>query len=276
MIRKLGLAFVALMFSVAAYAANVPSLPLTAAAVTANASWTTSSTQITLTTICPQGYFNGAPVTDTTLVPNVVIGQVASCVGNTLNLVSNAAYASSGSADKLSIASTASWFNEPSQQLNMVNFYNGMLNANTSGLFASLAAPITTSGTTANTILSNANVMLPYAGQTIRSFVWGVNSADSNAKTVTFNFGASGTCAVVVTGSSAKWFAKAEIQNVGTVASPAWQMLCWGQQGSTAITVNTASGTDALNTAAQTLNVTATAATSGTMTVNGADFEYVK
>ena len=278
MLRKLSLAFAALLLSTAAYAANVPLIVTqpTINLVTAGAAWVVGATTITLSATCPANIpFNAAGVDDTGPT-NRAIGNVSSCVGTTLTLTGATNFASITSGDLLSIAGVVPPnFSEPSQILASLNNTIQSINSNTSGIFASLGAPFVTSGTTANVVLTTGNAFIPLPGQMIRITAWGVNSADANAKTITVNFGASGTFAFVVTGSGQSWLVTAWITNVGTVASPRWQAQGWAQTAATVVTIGTATGTDAV-TGPLTLNLTATAATSGTVTVNGAMFEYVK
>ena len=267
-----------LMSAASALAANVPLIPSAATiSATANASWATSASTITLSNICPVGILPNVAVYDTSLAGNPLIGYVGGCTGNTLQLQANALSASSGSADVLRIAGPGPAFEEPSQTLAAIGYQTSLVNAYAPGNFLVLPAPVTTSGTSANTILTSpGGALLPFPGQAIRVTAWGVNSADANAKTITLNFGASGTMSFAVTGSGQSWLVNAWIQNVGTLASPKWQAQGWALTAATVVTVGTANGTDALATTGQNINLTATAATAGTITVNGAVFEYLR
>lgn len=180
---------------------------------------------------------------------------------------------------------------EPNQTVATANVEILQANSTSAGAIAAIPAPVTTSGTSANVILA-ASILpavvpapgltitgspngIPFAGNMLRVTAFGVNSADANAKTITVNFGASGTLALAVTGSGQNWVVQFWIQNVGTVASPKWWAYGWGQTAATVITVPSANGTDAFS-GALTLNLTATAATAGTITVNGCVFEVVR
>lgn len=149
---------------------------------------------------------------------------------------------------------------EPANLVKHINDLTQRINNGVSGNVAVLTTAYTTSTTSAETALSGtllANQMA--VGQTVHYWASGVNSADANAKTVTFAFGAA-TCAVTVTASGAKWTAEAwfTIQAAAVEAST-----CKGQQAATAITVT--QGTGSVSTAAPvTATVQLTAATSGT------------
>ena len=182
---------------------------------------------------------------------------------------------SSALATTVPLVASSPTFNEPSQIVSTLNSYTQTLNGVLAGQFAGLPAPLTTSGTSANTVMAySVTPGMLGSGQVIRIKGWGVNSADANAKTITVNFGTSAPT-VVVTASAATWQFECDIQNVGTVASPSQNIGCFGQQGTTAIAVANTNSTQAL-TAALTLNVQMTAATSGTMTMNGLSFEIVR
>ena len=170
---------------------------------------------------------------------------------------------------------TTSQLNEPSQEVASLNALIATLNLLWTGQVAALPAPLTTSGTTANTVIAS-NVVLQ-VGQAVRVRAWGVNSADANAKTITLNYGSGPTAtALAVTGSAANWWVDCLLQNVGTVGSPKVNTNCYGAQAATLITPTQASDTTDVATNSQAINVTATAATAGTITVSGAWIEYVR
>ena len=98
-----------------------------------------------------------------------------------------------------------------------------------------------------------------------------VNSADANVKTLTFAYGAA-TCALAVTGSGNTWFADFYVLKTG----PSTQTIeGHGMTGTTpvAAVASTATQTD---TAAITVLVEGTAATSGTITLSGGYIEQLK
>lgn len=148
-----------------------------------------------------------------------------------------------------------------------------------SRVLAALAAPFTTTGTTANAVISASlsPAVFGAAGNAIRVRVFGVNSADTNGKVVSVAWGASGSITMSVPGSSGKWDVECLIQNVGTSVSPNQQAVCRGVVGgSNATTSQTSDTTDNPATGALTMTLNLTAATSGTMTANGAFIEMVK
>lgn len=166
-------------------------------------------------------------------------------------------------------------YSEPNQIQPTVNAAIQSINTYAQQLLVGLQAAATTSGTTANTILSySVNPGQLPVGAAVRVKGWGVNSADANAKTITLNFGTSAPT-VVVTGSGNTWQFECVIQNVGTVASPSQNIACSGSTSTTLVALTNTNSTQAL-TSALTLNVQGTAATSGTMTFNGLTFELVR
>ena len=170
---------------------------------------------------------------------------------------------------------STSQINEPSQEVASLNALIATLNSLWTGQVAALPAPIVTSGTTANTVIAS-NVVLQ-VGQAVRVRVWGFNSADANAKTITVNYGSGPTAAALaVTGSGANWWVDCLLQNGGTVALPKVNAICYGAQAATLITPTLATDTTDIAPNSQAINVTATAATSGTITVAGAWIEYVR
>ena len=172
---------------------------------------------------------------------------------------------------------SSSQYNEPGQTVSTLNYLIAQLNSLMSGQFVSIPAPITTSGTGANTIFNYTNLVIN-PGQAVRIKVWGVNDSNADARTVTVNYGTGPTqLATVVTGTSAKWWVECLVANEGTVASPSIQLLCTGAQAATLITTGIAADTTAGDaTFPQTLLLTATAATAGAMTIDGAWAEYVR
>ena len=146
-------------------------------------------------------------------------------------------------------------------------------NFGVSGLLGSLGAPATSSGTS-KVALFNASIpgnQLTTVGQTIHMKAVGVNSADANVKTLTFDFGTI-ACALTVTGSSAAWQADFYVTMTGAATE---QYSCFGSEGTTLIAISQSTGTVSL-TAGVAMDISATAATSGTMTLNQAWVDQIK
>ena len=146
-------------------------------------------------------------------------------------------------------------------------------NFGVNGLLGSLVAPVTSSGTSKAPLFT---VTLPggqlnTAGQVFHMKAVGVNSADANVKTVTFDYGAI-ACAVIVTGNAANWTADFFVTKTGANAQA---YSCYGQEGTTLVTVAQGTGT-VTDTASVSADVSATAATSGTMTLNQAWADQMK
>ncbi len=181
----------------------------------------------------------------------------------------------------LALTATADAANIPLQTgpndpaLNM--YYNNQkiqaFNFGSDGLLASLPAAVTTTGTSAFTLMSYTlpGGQLNINGQALHIHAWGTNSADANVKTLTFNYGAA-SCAQIVTGSGNAWVADFYVLKTGATTQ---SYECHSVTGTTAVvsTQNTATNTDA---SAATVTVQGTAATSGTMTLAGAYVEQLK
>jgi hypothetical protein len=164
---------------------------------------------------------------------------------------------------------------DPSAPLGSLNSWiAGSLNPYAYDVVFSLPAAVTTSGTGAYTFASYtipANTL--HSGETFHVVVFGQNSADSNVKTVTFNFGAL-SCALIVTGTSQFW--QAEWRVVVTTAGSAGAETeeCHGTTATTVVTsAQSVSGSVATN-ANVSVTVTGTAASSGTMTANMVTMAY--
>lgn len=168
---------------------------------------------------------------------------------------------------------STSQYNEPSQIVSTLNQYGQLVAPTLPNMVYGLPAPITTSGTSANVVASLVPPLNWTAGKAYRIRGWGVNSADVNAKTVTVALGAL-TANFVATGSGLTWEFDAVIQNVGTVASPSQNLGIWGLVSTTPTAVSNTNSTQAL-TGALSLSVTMTAATAGTMTLNGLTIEVL-
>lgn len=161
---------------------------------------------------------------------------------------------------------------EPANLVGHINALTNRINFGVSGLNAVLTTAYTTSTTSAETILSAPLATNQLAiGNTLHFFASGVNSADANAKTVTFNYGAA-TCAVTVTASGAKWVVEAwfTANAAATQAST-----CTGKQGTTTIAVTQGTGTVA-NVGPVTASIQLTAATSGTVQALQAWIDQIK
>lgn len=177
-------------------------------------------------------------------------------------------------AGTIALLPSTSQFNEPNQIVATLDYLITQINGVSEGVVASLQAPVTTTGTAANTIVAyTVPAGLP-AGQAYRIKGWGVNSADANTKTITVNFGTSAPT-LAVTGSGNTWQFEAIVQNVGTVASPSQDIALSGSTATTLVALTNTNSTQAL-TSALTLSVQLTAATSGTMTMNGLTIEAVR
>lgn len=162
---------------------------------------------------------------------------------------------------------------DPGNLLGAFNSFISSLNNTTGGNLAAISA-FTTSDTSADTALSYTipGGFLSAVGQSVAVTAWGVNSADANVKTITFNFGALAV-ACVVTGSSAKWQLEFTVMKTGASTQDGE---CHGQEGTTVVaSVQPAAGS-VTDTAAIALTLTATAATSGTTTIAAALLTGIK
>ena len=171
---------------------------------------------------------------------------------------------------------TSAATNEPSQINATLNTMNQNINNGVSGNVLTQAGSVVTSGTTAftfDTYTLPANFM--NAGQILHARMWGVNSADANAKTITFNFGGT-SCAVIVTGSGNTWFAEFNLQISAVGASPTQTNMCYGQTAATPVTLVAQAGQTVATGSAVTVTLTGTAAVSGTITAQGAFIEILR
>lgn len=153
---------------------------------------------------------------------------------------------------------------DPGNLLGAFNSFIFSLNNTTGGLLAATSA-FTTADTSADTALAYTlpGGFLAAVGQSVQVTAWGVNSADANVKTVTYNFGAL-AIACVVTGSSAKWEVEFTVMKTGASTQNGE---CHGTEGTTVVgSVQPAAGA-ITDTAAIATTLTATAATSGTVTI---------
>jgi hypothetical protein len=175
--------------------------------------------------------------------------------------------ASTALAGQWPLLPSTSQYNEPSQIVSTLNQYGQLVAPTLPNMVYGLTAPVTTSGTSANVVATFVPPLNWTAGKAYRIRGWGVNSADANAKTVTVALGAL-TKDFTATGSGLTWQFDTIIQNVGTVASPSQNLGQWGLVSTTATAVSNTNSTQAL-TGVLSLTVSLTAATAGTMTLNG-------
>lgn len=156
---------------------------------------------------------------------------------------------------------------DPGNLLGAFNAFISSLNASTGGVLAATSA-FTTADTSADLALSYTlpGGFLSQVGQTVGVTAWGVNSADANVKTITYNFGALAV-ACAVTGSSAKWQLTFTVMKTGASTQNGE---CHGTEGTTVITSVQPSAGAVSDTAAIATTLTATAATSGTTTIASA------
>lgn len=162
---------------------------------------------------------------------------------------------------------------DPSQIQATLNQLILGINSGVDGLLGSTPG---TPATTLTTIQPLATYTLPggllaSGGQGIHIHCWGVNSADANAKTLTYSFGGS-TLALIVTGSGNTWQSDFYVYKTGASAQTAEAHAATG-------TTNVASAQGAwtvTDTSAITVLIEGTAETSGTMTLNGSYIEQIK
>ncbi len=162
---------------------------------------------------------------------------------------------------------------DPANEIQTINQTIQSVNAGVTGNIAVLPASV---ATTLTTIQALFTVTLPggqlsNVGQILHIKAWGVNSADANAKTVTFAYGAA-TCAQVVTGSGNTWVEDFYVVKTGTAAQV---IQCDGKTGATPVASVQGTGTNA-DASATTATVSGTAATAGTVTLVGAYVEQLK
>lgn len=165
-------------------------------------------------------------------------------------------------------------YSDSSQILGSLNTVIGNINQGVNGILSSLTAAVVSSGATITPLMTYImpGGQMSAAGQAIRVKAWGTNSADANVKTLTFSFGGS-TQALIVTGSSNNWVADFYVVKTGANAQLAMSA---GQTGTTLVAPNENNAWTITDTAAITILIEATAATAGTMTLNGAIIEQVK
>jgi hypothetical protein len=164
---------------------------------------------------------------------------------------------------------------------NALGFLNQMVQGINSGVTGNLGEVITPFTTTANTIQTAGTVTVPGGafttpGQALHIRAFGVNDATSgDARTFTLSFGGS-TVTQVVTGTSATWAVDCTVLITAVGASPAQQAECHGQEGTTVVASNQPAAFSVATGSAVTVLLELTAATAGTMTLNGAIVEQLK
>ena len=163
--------------------------------------------------------------------------------------------------------------NDPSLDLYYNNQTLQAINAGVTGNLATELATVASSGTALQALFTYVapGGLLSAPGQILHVKAWGSNSADANAKTLTFAYG-SATCALAVTGSGNAWTGEFYVIKTGTNAQT---VLCSGVTGTTNITLLSAAAT-VTDTAAVTVTVNATAAVAGTMSLVAAYIEQLK
>lgn len=163
--------------------------------------------------------------------------------------------------------------NDPALDLYYNNQTIQAVNIGVNGMLASQVTSTPTTDTSADVLMSYImpGGQLNAAGQALHIHAWGVNSADANAKTITFNYG-SAACAQIVTGSGNKWVADFYILKT---AAATQTFECHGQTATTVVASTQGTGTNT-DSAATTITITGTAATAGTTTLSGAYIEQLK
>ena len=159
---------------------------------------------------------------------------------------------------------------------NAIATINGVVQSVNTGVDGNLSTLVTSSATTLTTIQPLFTYIAPggqlsSVGQLMHVKAWGVNSADANAKTITFAYGAA-TCAQVVTGSGNTWVEDFYVIKTGAATQT---YMCDGITSTTVVAAVEGTGTNT-DSAATTVTVSGTAATSGTITVAGAYVEQLK
>lgn len=158
---------------------------------------------------------------------------------------------------------------EPSQMLSCLNQTITTVNARVNGTVQTLPATAVTTLTTIQTLMS---ATLP-AGFLLNNFdgihlhAWGVNSADANVKTVTVKWGAGTSLAVIVTGSGNQWTVDCDIYKT---AASVQVGECHGVTNVTPVTSVVMTAGAETDTAVIPVLVQGTAATAGTVTLQGA------
>lgn len=169
-------------------------------------------------------------------------------------------------------------YSDPSQVLPTVNTVIQNVNAGVTGVVASIPAPVATTSTPIQTLwtyILPANQLA--VGQTFHVHLWGVNSSDASVKTVTFAWGAS-TDAYVVTGSGLKWELDFYVnqQVLGTTSTAVESETAHAFLGTPATIGPTGNQWGVSSIANTTILIEGTAATSGTITVNGLYAEVLR
>lgn len=172
-------------------------------------------------------------------------------------------------AGSFALAANIPLISTPVEPANTVATIDGVIqqiNGGVTGNLASLPAAVVTTDTNADTLfrMTIPAGQMSAPGTTLHVQAYGVNSADANAKTITFNFGAS-SCAVIVTGSGNTWLADLYVTLTGSKTQTSE---CHGLTNVTPVVSTQATNWAIDNTANIAVTVTGTAATSGTTTAN--------
>ncbi|RJQ38266.1 MAG: hypothetical protein C4555_05225 [Dehalococcoidia bacterium] len=164
--------------------------------------------------------------------------------------------------------------NNPTSLPRMRNEILQTVNNGVTSVIAARGVPFVTSGTAENVGIVRFTLpagWLERSGDGIEFDIWGVNSADANAKTVTIGFGAAGTLAHTVTGSGAAWRIQGKIVRMGTDVQRAMSTLI--VTATPSLVAGSFTEDDGV---AITVDLAATAATAGTVTINGAVFSQLR
>lgn len=161
-------------------------------------------------------------------------------------------------------------YSDPSQVLPTVNTVIQNVNAGVTGQVYNLPAAVATSGASLQTLLT---YILPSftPATTFHVKAWGANDGNADVRTLTFSFGGS-TDAVVVTGTSGTWACDFYV-NLQAVSVEAETGSCNVAGTFTAATNNSWTVT---STAAITVLLRGTAATTGIMTLAGSYGEVLR
>lgn len=166
---------------------------------------------------------------------------------------------------------------DPSNQIANFNQVIQSINSGVTGNIAEVVTPVTTIAATIQTL---ATVTLTpnfftSVGQSIHVRAFGVNDSNADPRTFTLSFGGS-TIAQVVTGTSANWYVDCTVIVTLLGATGGETAECHSQEGTSVVASVQATNWAVPTNAAITVLLEGTAATAGTMTLNGAVVEQLK
>lgn len=166
---------------------------------------------------------------------------------------------------------------DPSNQIANFNQVIQNINSGVTGNVFEIITPVTTSGTSINTFgtLTLTPNFFTAVGQGIRVHAWGTNNSSTNAVTFTFSFGAS-TLTQTLTGATNTWDVTCTVLTSLLGATGGQVSECHGQTGTTLVASTQATNWAIPTSAAITVLLEGTVATSGTTTLNGATIEQIK